>query len=66
MTLYIVRHGQTDWNAQDRIQGDTDNPLNDTGIQQAEQVAAQLGGGHSRSDLSQRAGARHSDSRNHR
>jgi broad specificity phosphatase PhoE len=43
MTLYVVRHGQTDWNAQDKIQGNTDNPLNATGLRQAEEVAAHLG-----------------------
>jgi len=43
MTLYIVRHGQTDWNLQGRIQGDTDNPLNETGLDQARTVAEQLG-----------------------
>ena len=43
MTLYIVRHGQTDWNLEGRIQGDTDNPLNETGLSQAQTVGEQLG-----------------------
>lgn len=35
MKIYIVRHGETDWNNQLIIQGCIDNPLNSTGIQQA-------------------------------
>lgn len=34
-TLILFRHGQTDWNHQGIIQGHSDNPINDTGRQQA-------------------------------
>jgi len=37
--LHFVRHGQTAWNAERRLQGHVDIPLNDTGISEAEMVA---------------------------
>lgn len=40
--LCLVRHGQTDWNRQEIIQGREDNPLNALGRRQAEESAAFL------------------------
>jgi broad specificity phosphatase PhoE len=41
-TLLLVRHGETDWNADGRLQGQTDRPLSDFGRRQARQLAAEL------------------------
>lgn len=37
--LFIVRHGKTDWNEQGLVQGWTDIPLNETGVNDAENLA---------------------------
>ena len=43
-TLWLIRHGETDWNVAGRLQGQLEVPLNEKGRRQAQQVAARLGG----------------------
>lgn len=42
--FYVLRHGQTDWNVEMRLQGATDIPLNDTGRLQAREAATRFMG----------------------
>ena len=46
-TLLLIRHGQTDWNIDDRAQGHTNNPLNEKGITQAKNLAEKIESCHS-------------------
>ena len=40
--LILVRHGETDWNRDQRWQGHADRPLNETGREQARAIAEEL------------------------
>ena len=39
MILYVVRHGETDWNRAHKVQGHTDIPLNNYGRHLARETA---------------------------
>ena len=42
LNLYIVRHGQTEWNLEKRMQGRKDSPLTELGTRQAEKLGHSL------------------------
>jgi broad specificity phosphatase PhoE len=41
-TVYLARHGESDWNAANRFQGHSDRPLTEAGRRQAADLAATL------------------------
>jgi len=45
-TIYLVRHGETEWNQQSRFQGASDIPLSPRGFQQAEALKNRLEDSH--------------------
>ena len=44
MKIYLIRHGETDWNKEGRLQGQADMALNEEGIRQAKVAAERLSG----------------------
>jgi alpha-ribazole phosphatase len=42
MKLFLIRHGQTDWNLKGKIQGSCDIELNHTGIKQAKELSNKI------------------------
>ena len=42
MKLFLIRHGQTDWNLEGKIQGSCDIELNHTGMKQAEELSNKI------------------------
>ena len=41
-TIFLARHGESDWNAEHRWQGHADRPLTERGLEQARELAARL------------------------
>jgi len=42
MLVYLIRHGETQWNVEDRVQGNSDSPLSPRGQTQIQRLAERL------------------------
>ena len=42
MEVHLIRHGETDWNRERRVQGQSDSRLNEAGEQQARELAERI------------------------
>ena len=42
LDVWLIRHGETDWNREGRTQGHSQNPLSKLGVQQARRLAERL------------------------
>lgn len=43
MQLHLIRHGETNWNKERRVQGQSESHLTDLGIQQAKELGQRIG-----------------------
>lgn len=43
MELHLIRHGETDWNRERRIQGQSESQLTELGVQQAKELGQRIG-----------------------
>ena len=51
MKIFVVRHGETEWNAVNKVCGRTDVPLSEKGHEQAKTLAIQLKENQSKNDI---------------
>ena len=42
MLVYLIRHGETQWNVEDRVQGNSDSPLSPRGQAQVQRLADRM------------------------
>lgn len=45
MNIYLVRHGETDWNRATKLQGQVDIDINENGVAQAKKAGKTIGAG---------------------